>query len=217
MIEAVLSARGLAVCVGAPGRAGRPGPLPRAVRARLADHLTAVAPERPDMARATLHALATSRRTRRPQTSRRPGRSGTSSATRRRRRSSPRGGPPAGEFRYYGTADATPWFLVLLAATGSRASKGRRAAAGGWGAGWTRGAGWCVTNRGARARPAGLARHDRRGGRRLTAVSTCAPMARTRAAAGRRRHAGRGLRGAAGGERLTAIRRGAAPTRCARC
>ena len=43
VIEAVLSRRGLAVRVGAAGRAGRPRPLPRAVRARRADHLAAVA------------------------------------------------------------------------------------------------------------------------------------------------------------------------------
>jgi glycogen debranching enzyme len=49
------------------------------------------------------------------------------------------GWPDSGEFRYYGTADATSWFLVLLAATGDAALAAELEtswrAAGGWLAG----------------------------------------------------------------------------------
>ena len=82
-----------------------------------------VLPARPDVARATLRALAALQGARvDPVWTRSRGRSCTRSATRSRR-----GGdlfrldPPAGPLRYYGSADATPWFLHVLAATGDRA------------------------------------------------------------------------------------------------
>jgi glycogen debranching enzyme len=75
-----------------------------------------VLPARPDVARATLRALAV-RQGRRadPATLEAPGKIGHEF------RSAPPAdfvGWPAGEFAYYGSADATSWFIVLLAALG---------------------------------------------------------------------------------------------------
>jgi glycogen debranching enzyme len=75
-----------------------------------------VLPARPDVARATLRALAAKQGVRHdPGTLEDPGKIGHEF-----RAEPPVGfvGWPAGEFRYYGTADATSWFVVLLAATG---------------------------------------------------------------------------------------------------
>ena len=76
-------------------------------------------PERPDVARATLHALARLQGRRdHPGTLEEPGKIGHEF------RAAPPAGfldsgwPEGGEFRYYGTADATSWFLVLAAAAG---------------------------------------------------------------------------------------------------
>ena len=75
-----------------------------------------VLPVRPDVARATLRRLAALQGVRDdPATLEAPGKIGHEF------RSAPPDtfvGWPAGEFRYYGTADATSWFLVLLAACG---------------------------------------------------------------------------------------------------
>src|SRR4029079_13039772 len=86
-----------------------------------------VLPARPDVARATLRALAVLQGTRTdPVWDEEPGKIVHEV----------RGGPPAGTtrflglewpadgLRYYGTADATPWFLYVLAATGDRALAG---------------------------------------------------------------------------------------------
>jgi glycogen debranching enzyme len=75
-----------------------------------------VLPARPDVARATLRGLAALQGVRNdPATLEAPGKIGHEF------RSSPPDsflGWPPGEFRYYATADATSWFLVLLAACG---------------------------------------------------------------------------------------------------
>ena len=71
-------------------------------------------PERPDVARATLRALAARQGVREhPGTLEAPGKIGHEF-----RDSAPApfvdaGWPDGGEFAYYGTADATPWFIVL--------------------------------------------------------------------------------------------------------
>jgi glycogen debranching enzyme len=107
-----------------------------------------VLPERPDVARATLRALAAVQgREDHPGTLEEPGKIGHEF------RAAPplgfveSGWPDRGErsggersardrFRYYGTADATSWFLVVLAATGDGALaaelEGAWRAAGGW-------------------------------------------------------------------------------------
>jgi glycogen debranching enzyme len=73
-----------------------------------------VLPARPDVARSTLHALAARQgRAHDPATLEAPGKMGHEF-----RDQPPETfvGWPAGPFAYYGTADATSWFLVLLAA-----------------------------------------------------------------------------------------------------
>jgi glycogen debranching enzyme len=78
-----------------------------------------VLPARPDVARATLRALAARQGTQvDPLTLEAPGKIGHEF-----RDQPPAGfvGWPPGPFRYFGTADATSWFLVLLAATGDTA------------------------------------------------------------------------------------------------
>ena len=78
-------------------------------------------PTRPDIARATLRALAA-----RQGTVDDPGRQEQPGKIGHEFRSAPPAGfvkagwPSAGPFRYYGTADATSWFCVVLAATEDR-------------------------------------------------------------------------------------------------
>jgi len=81
-----------------------------------------VLPERPDVARATLRALAALQGTREdPASGEEPGKIGHEFRPRPPEPFVRAGWPEAGEFRYYGTADATSWFVVLLAATGDGA------------------------------------------------------------------------------------------------
>jgi hypothetical protein len=96
-----------------------------------------VLPERPDVARATLRALAALRgRTEHPGTLEEPGK-----ILHEHRSYVPDGFEEAGwqgtgALLYYATADATSWFLVVLAAAGDRALAGELEdswrAAGGW-------------------------------------------------------------------------------------
>jgi glycogen debranching enzyme len=80
-----------------------------------------ILPARPDVARATLRALA-ARQGRRddPDSLEQPGKIGHEFRDFPPDTFTIRGWPDAGPFRYYGTADATSWFLVLLDATGDR-------------------------------------------------------------------------------------------------
>jgi glycogen debranching enzyme len=80
-------------------------------------------PERPDVARATLRALAALRgRALDPETEEEPGKIVHEYWRRAPARLTARGWPVRdGELRYYGSADSTPWFLVVLAATGDTA------------------------------------------------------------------------------------------------
>jgi glycogen debranching enzyme len=89
-----------------------------------------VLPERPEVARATLRALAARQgREHHPGTLEAPGKIGHEF-----RDAAPAGfdGWPDGPFAYYGTADATSWFLVLLAAAGARDLEPARRAAAAW-------------------------------------------------------------------------------------
>jgi glycogen debranching enzyme len=74
-------------------------------------------PARPDVARATLRALAARQGARDdPGTQEQPGRIGHEFRAAPPESFLAGGWPGPGPFRYYGTADATSWFLVLLAA-----------------------------------------------------------------------------------------------------
>ena len=125
-----------------------------------------VLPERPDVARATLRALARLQGARHPGRSRSRARSATSSGRGAPLVRGARAGRPTGPFAYYGTSDSTSWFLVLLAATGDRslAHKPRARARGGGVAArpLDRGGGWFVRRGWGRALPAGLARPSTR-------------------------------------------------------
>ena len=142
-----------------------------------------VLPARPDVARG--HAARAGGA---PGHARRPGhaarsraRSGTSSATARRRRSVELGWPDEGAFAYYGTADATSWFL--RARDAGDAALGRRARAA-----WRAAGGWLERRARARrrARPARAAARGRRSTQQgwrdtvdptasATAAGSCAP------------------------------------------
>jgi glycogen debranching enzyme len=81
-----------------------------------------VLPERPDVARATLRALAARQgRVDNTGTQEEPGKIGHEFRTAPPQVFLDKGWPDRGEFAYYGTADATSWFVVVLAATGDAA------------------------------------------------------------------------------------------------
>jgi len=78
-----------------------------------------VLPARPDVARATLRALARRQgREEHPGTLEEPGKIGHEFRAAPPEGFVATGWPEQGPFAYYGTADATSWFLVVLAATG---------------------------------------------------------------------------------------------------
>jgi glycogen debranching enzyme len=80
-----------------------------------------VLPERPDVTRATLRALAARQGVREDtRTQEEPGKIGHEFRDAPPESFVAHGWPAQGEFRYYGTADATSWFLVVLAATNDR-------------------------------------------------------------------------------------------------
>jgi glycogen debranching enzyme len=96
-----------------------------------------VLPERPDVARATLRALAGLQgREEHPGTLEEPGKIGHEFRDAAPEGFVKSGWTGKGEFRYYGTADATSWFLVVLAALGDGALTqeldGAWRAAAGW-------------------------------------------------------------------------------------
>ena len=81
-----------------------------------------VLPSRPDVARATLRALARLQgRADHPGTLEEPGKIGHEFRDEPPAQFVESGWPPQGPFAYYGTSDATSWFLVVLAALGDRA------------------------------------------------------------------------------------------------
>lgn len=78
-----------------------------------------VLPQAPEVARATLRGLAERQgRVEDPGSQEEPGKIGHEFRTAPPASFVAAGWPDAGEFRYFGTADATSWFLVVLAATG---------------------------------------------------------------------------------------------------
>ena len=78
-----------------------------------------VLPARPEVARSTLRALAALQgREEHPGTLEEPGKIGHEFRTCAPEGFVAAGWPDEGEFRYYGTANATSWFLVVLAAAG---------------------------------------------------------------------------------------------------
>jgi glycogen debranching enzyme len=96
-----------------------------------------VLPERPDVARSTLRALAALQgREDHPGTLEEPGKIGHEFRDAAPEGFVASGWKGEGEFRYYGTADATSWFLVVLAALGDEALARELddawRAAGGW-------------------------------------------------------------------------------------
>jgi glycogen debranching enzyme len=96
-----------------------------------------VLPARPDVAHATLRALAARQgRAENPGTGEEPGKIGHEFRDAAPQVFVDRGWPDRGTFAYYGTADATSWFLVLLAAAGdaalARELDGAWRAAAGW-------------------------------------------------------------------------------------
>jgi glycogen debranching enzyme len=90
-----------------------------------------VLPDRPDVARATLQALADRQgRATHPGTLEAPGKIGHEFRDAAPRAFVDAGWPDQGAFAYYGTADASAWFVVLAAMAGGFEDAAR--AAGGW-------------------------------------------------------------------------------------
>src|SRR4051794_37063632 len=133
-MEAVLSAEGWPYASAPPVEPGDPGRYHALFgRDSLITSLQ-ILPFRPDVARATLAALAARQGVRDD-----PGRLEEPGKIGHEFRDAPpssfveAGWPDSGAFAYYGTADATPWFLVLLGAVGdSSLLVDARDAAAGW-------------------------------------------------------------------------------------
>ncbi len=198
MIETVLSDEGWPYASAPPVEPGDPGRFHALFgRDSLITSLQLL-PARPDIARATLKALAVRQGTRYDaDTLEEPGKIGHEFRDAPPESFVAAGWPAEGEFRYYGTADATAWFIVV-AARARRAQRSRPGVARRRARRRRRlGASRCGRSR--RARPAGLARHDRRGRGRLRGRLRARRRVQPGPAAGRRRHAGRRVRGAAGG------------------
>jgi glycogen debranching enzyme len=132
MLDGLLSTEGWPYASTPPVEAGDPGRFHALFGRDALICALQVLPERPDVARATLRALAERQgRARDPVTHEEPGKIGHEF------RDAPppvlvsAGWPAEGPFAYYGTADATPWFLVVLAALGEpgELEPARRAAA----------------------------------------------------------------------------------------
>jgi glycogen debranching enzyme len=131
-LEAVLSEEGWPYASAPPVEPGDPGRF-HALFGR--DSLIVslqLLPVRPEVARATLRALAARQgRSTDPGTQEEPGKIGHEFRT-APPPSFVAAGWPSGEFRYYGTADATSWFCVVAAAAGDPELEGAWRAAGRW-------------------------------------------------------------------------------------
>ena len=121
-LDAVLSDDGWLYASAPPVEPGDPGRFHALFGRDSLISALQLLPVRPDVARATLRALAALQgEVDDPGSQEQPGKIGHEF------RSAPPAGfvragwPRAGEFRYYGTADATSWFCVVLAATQDRA------------------------------------------------------------------------------------------------
>ncbi len=92
-----------------------------------------VLPARPEVARATLHALAARQGAHEdPGTQEQPGKIGHEFRDAPPASFVAAGWPAAGAFRYYGSADATAWFLVVLEASREPGLEGAGRAAADW-------------------------------------------------------------------------------------
>ncbi len=133
MIEAVLSEDGWPFASAPPVEPGDPGRFHALFGRDALITALQLLPSRPEIARATLHALA-ARQGRRedPGTLEAPGKIGHEFRDAPPESFVAAGWPDAGEFRYYGTADATAWFLVVLAASGETGLEDAGRAAAGW-------------------------------------------------------------------------------------
>jgi glycogen debranching enzyme len=137
-LDSLLSPEGWPYASAAPVEDGDPGRFHALFGRDAAIVSLQVLPARPDVARATLRALASLQgRVEDPETDEEPGKivhEWWPSAPERLRRA---GWPlRGGELRYYGSADSTSWFLVLLASLGDGALAAELEpawrAAGGW-------------------------------------------------------------------------------------
>ncbi|WP_028066320.1 amylo-alpha-1,6-glucosidase [Solirubrobacter soli] len=119
MIEAVLSAEGWPYASAPPVEPGDPGRFHALFgRDSLITSLQLL-PARPDIARATLKALAVRQGTRfDSETGEEPGKIGHEFRDAPPESFVAAGWPSEGPFAYYGTADATAWFILVAAALG---------------------------------------------------------------------------------------------------
>jgi glycogen debranching enzyme len=133
VIEAVLSDEGWPYASAPPVEPGDPGRFHALFGRDALITALQLLPARPQLARATLHALA-ARQGRRedPGTQEEPGKIGHEFRDAPPESFVAAGWPDAGEFRYYGTADATAWFLVVLAASGDSGLEEAGRAAADW-------------------------------------------------------------------------------------
>ena len=133
MIDAVLSEEGWPYASAPPVEPGDPGRFHALFGRDALITALQLLPARPEIARATLHALAARQGTREdPGTQEEPGKIGHEFRPAPPALFVEAGWPDTGEFRYYGTADATAWFLIVLAASGEQGLEQAGRAAAGW-------------------------------------------------------------------------------------
>lgn len=161
-LDELLSPAGWPYASAEPVRAGDPGRFHALFGRDSAIVSLQVLPARPDVARATLRALAGLQGSREdPETDEEPGKIVHEWWPHAPERLVRAGWPVrAGELRYYGSADATQWFLVLLASLGDRGLARQLEPAWREAAGWLERAllhGGGLVRHGPRRSPGGLA------------------------------------------------------------
>jgi len=156
-LDTLLSPEGWPYASAEPVDAGDPGRFHALFGRDAAVASLAVLPARPDVARATLRALASLQgKTEDPETDEEPGKIVHEWWPRAPERLGAAGWPLRdGELRYYGSADSTSWFLILLASLGEPPLAIELQAA------WRAGGRWLE---GALRRGGGLVRHGPRQG-----------------------------------------------------
>ena len=133
MIDSLLSEAGWPYASAPPVEPGDPGRFHALFGRDSLITALQLLPERPEIARATLHALAALQGERDdPRTLEQPGKIGHEFRDAPPESFVRAGWPEGGPFRYYGTADATAWFLVLLHASGETGLEAAGRAAAGW-------------------------------------------------------------------------------------
>ena len=133
MIEAVLSPEGWPYASAPPVEPGDPGRFHALFGRDALITSLQLLPDRPSIARATLRALAERQGVRDdPRTLEAPGKIGHEFREAPPAPFVQAGWPDAGEFRYYGTADATAWFLIVLARSGVSGLEAAGRAAAAW-------------------------------------------------------------------------------------